>query len=46
VAHDVLPDKTEMKRLLKRTGFTGIHIIDEPGCYICLSTKPSANMNT
>jgi ubiquinone/menaquinone biosynthesis C-methylase UbiE len=46
VAYDVLPDKTEMKRLLKRTGFTGIHIIDEPGCYICLSTKPSANMNT
>ncbi|MDX1813541.1 MAG: class I SAM-dependent methyltransferase [Candidatus Bathyarchaeia archaeon] len=46
VAHDALPDKTEMKRLLKQTGFTGIHITDEPGCYICLSTKPSANINT
>jgi ubiquinone/menaquinone biosynthesis C-methylase UbiE len=45
VAHDALPHKTEMKRLLKRTGFTGIHITDEPGCYICLSTKPSANIN-
>ena len=44
VAHDVLPDKTEMKRLLERAGFTGIHITDEPGCYVCLSTKPSANI--
>jgi ubiquinone/menaquinone biosynthesis C-methylase UbiE len=45
VAHDALPDKTEMKRLLKRAGFTGIHITDEPGCYVCLSNKPSANIN-
>ena len=43
VAHDALPDKAEMKRLLERAGFTGIHITDEPGCYVCLSTKPSAN---
>jgi ubiquinone/menaquinone biosynthesis C-methylase UbiE len=45
VAHDALPDRTEMKRLLERAGFTGIHIIDEPRCYVCLSTKPSANIN-
>jgi ubiquinone/menaquinone biosynthesis C-methylase UbiE len=45
VAHDALPDKAEMKGLLERAGFTGIHITDEPGCYVCLSTKPSANIN-
>jgi ubiquinone/menaquinone biosynthesis C-methylase UbiE len=39
VSHDVLPDRTEMRRLLKRAGFTGIHITDEPGCYVCLSTS-------
>ncbi|MCW4046984.1 MAG: class I SAM-dependent methyltransferase [Candidatus Bathyarchaeota archaeon] len=40
VAHDVLPDKAEMKRLLKQAGFTGIQITDEPGRYVCLSSKP------
>jgi ubiquinone/menaquinone biosynthesis C-methylase UbiE len=44
VAHDALPDKTQMKRLLERAGFTGINITDEPGRYVCLSTKPSANL--
>jgi len=39
VAHDALPDRTEMKRLLNQAGFTGIHITDEPGCYVCLSTS-------
>jgi ubiquinone/menaquinone biosynthesis C-methylase UbiE len=42
VAQDVLPDEAEMKRLLKQAGFTGVHITDKPGCYVCLSTKPSA----
>jgi ubiquinone/menaquinone biosynthesis C-methylase UbiE len=39
VAQDMLPDEAEMKRLLKQAGFTGIHIIDEPGSYVCLSIK-------
>jgi ubiquinone/menaquinone biosynthesis C-methylase UbiE len=39
VSHDTLPDRTVMRRLLKQAGFTGIHITDEPGCYICLSTS-------
>jgi ubiquinone/menaquinone biosynthesis C-methylase UbiE len=39
VSRDALPDRTEMRRLLKQAGFTGIHITDEPGCYICLSTS-------
>jgi ubiquinone/menaquinone biosynthesis C-methylase UbiE len=39
VAHDALPGKEEMNRLLRHAGFTGIHITDEPGCYICLSTS-------
>lgn len=39
VSHDALPDRTEMRRLLKQAGFTGIHITDEPGCYVCLSTS-------
>ena len=37
VAHDALPDKEEMNRLLKQVGFTGIRITDESGCYVCLS---------
>jgi len=39
VAQDKLPDETEMKRLLKLAGFAGINIVDEPGCYVCLSTS-------
>jgi len=39
VCHDALPDRTEMKRLLNRAGFTRIRITDEPGCYVCLSTS-------
>lgn len=36
---DTLPEEAEMIQLLKRTGFREIHIKDEPGCYLCLSTK-------
>jgi len=39
VASDTLPENAEMRRLLNRTGFTEIYIEDEPGCYLCLSTK-------
>jgi ubiquinone/menaquinone biosynthesis C-methylase UbiE len=39
VSYDALPDRTEMRRLLKQAGFTGIQITDEPGCYVCLSTS-------
>jgi ubiquinone/menaquinone biosynthesis C-methylase UbiE len=39
VANDTLPENAEMKQLLNRTGFTEIYIKDEPGCYLCLSTK-------
>jgi ubiquinone/menaquinone biosynthesis C-methylase UbiE len=44
VAHDVLPDKEEMKRLLKQAGFTQAHITDKPGSYVCSSTKSSGLM--
>ena len=40
VVHDVLPEESEMKRLLKCTGFIKISIKDDPGCYLCLSTRP------
>lgn len=39
VAKDVLPEETEMKRLLKQAGFSGVHITDQPGLYLCLATK-------
>ena len=39
VAHSVLPKKAEMIRLLEQTGFTGISIKDEPGCYLCIAHK-------
>ena len=40
VAHDVLPEKHEMEQLLRHTRFIDIVIEDEPGCYLCISTKP------
>ena len=39
VIHDVLPEKPEMRQLLKYIGFVNVQIKDEPGCYLCLSTK-------
>ncbi len=45
VAHDMLPNKEEMRRLLKQAGFTEVHITDEPGSYICSSTKSSGLMH-
>ena len=39
VLHDMLPKKAEMTRLLERTGFAGISINDEPGCYLCIAHK-------
>jgi ubiquinone/menaquinone biosynthesis C-methylase UbiE len=39
VMHDVLPEETEMKKLLEQTGFTRISIKDEPGCYLCTTHK-------
>lgn len=39
VAQDVLPEKTEMRRLLERAGFVVVQITDEPGSYLCLATK-------
>ena len=40
VIHDVLPERSEMRRLLKSARFVDIHIKDESGCYLCLSIKP------
>ena len=42
VAGDVLPEKAEMRRLLRSVGFAEIRINDEQGCYLCLSTKTRA----
>jgi demethylmenaquinone methyltransferase/2-methoxy-6-polyprenyl-1,4-benzoquinol methylase len=39
VCHDMLPEMSKMKQLLKNTGFTGISIKDEPGCYLCIARK-------
>jgi ubiquinone/menaquinone biosynthesis C-methylase UbiE len=40
VMHAALPEKTEMRQLLERTGFVKISITDEPGCYLCIARKP------
>ena len=40
VADDLLPEESEMRQLLEDAGLTEIKIEDEPGCYLCLSTKP------
>ena len=42
VIHDVLPERPEMKHLLKSAGFIDICIKDESGCYLCLSIKPQS----
>lgn len=39
VVNDVLPEEAEMIQLLEQTGFTGIGIKDEPGCYLCIAHK-------
>jgi ubiquinone/menaquinone biosynthesis C-methylase UbiE len=39
VCRDMLPELPKMKQLLKKTGFTGIRIKDEPGCYLCIAHK-------
>ena len=39
VAHDILPERTSMKQLLKQAGFAGSCIVDKPGCYLCTSDK-------
>jgi ubiquinone/menaquinone biosynthesis C-methylase UbiE len=39
VAHDELPVASEMYKMLKKAGFARISIIDELGCYLCISTK-------
>lgn len=39
VAQDILPKKTEMRKLLSQTGFLRISIINMPGRYFCLSFK-------
>ena len=39
VAQDLLPEEEKMKRMLKQTGFSDVHIIDEPGLYLCLAAK-------
>lgn len=39
VAKDTLPNEKEMNRLLNNAGFVDVCIKDEPGCYLCTSTK-------
>ena len=39
VACDVLPIEIEMRKLLRKSGFTRIEIVDEPGSYLCKSIK-------
>ena len=39
VAHDTMPKKKEMIRLLEHREFTQISIKDEPGLYLCIAHK-------
>ncbi|MHA2313761.1 MAG: class I SAM-dependent methyltransferase [Candidatus Hermodarchaeia archaeon] len=45
VAHDLLPETQDMKRVLTDTRFCNILIEDKPGCYLCLATKPKLSSN-
>ena len=44
VSHDVLPERTAMKQLLRQAGFVGICVVDKPGCYLCTSNKCSKSI--
>ena len=46
VAKDLLPEETEMRLMLSEAGFSNIHVIDEPGLYLCLATKNTAFQQT
>lgn len=39
MAHAMLPETADMKKLLEQMGFTRISIKDEPGCYLCVARK-------
>jgi ubiquinone/menaquinone biosynthesis C-methylase UbiE len=39
MAHALLPNNTEMVKLLEETGFGQVRIVDEPGCYLCTATR-------
>ena len=41
VAHDTLPESSEMRHILKQSGFFRIKIMDKLGCYLCVSSKSS-----
>lgn len=43
VAHHVLLEKSEMRRLLNEAGFVDVVIRDEPRCYLCTSRKNDLN---
>jgi ubiquinone/menaquinone biosynthesis C-methylase UbiE len=40
IAESELPERSEMTKLLKQTGFVRPSIKDEPGCYLCIANKP------
>lgn len=39
VAHDVLPEEGEMRKMMKEAGFMDVCIIDREKCYICRGRK-------
>ena len=39
MAHAMLPETADMKKLLEKMGFKEISIKDEPRCYFCLANK-------
>lgn len=41
VVHSAMPKKNKMKQLLGQKGFVRIRISNDPGCYLCISYKPS-----
>ena len=46
VVNDVLPEEAEMIQLLEQTGFAGIRIKDEPGCYLCVARSSARTKQT
>lgn len=40
IAHDIIPEEPEMRRLLEQAGFIVVDLKDKRGCYFCLSIKP------
>ena len=42
ISNDILPEEDKIRQMLNQAGFSNTYIKDEPGCFLCMTTRPSA----